>query len=242
MFSPKTPPLHLDKNKDHLKYFTVLFIAFLQGAFKGRDPGDFKWCEDTDKTELVICDQSNMLTDKYVPRIVTVRGSTTPLPMFLKDFNDEDRSIGSIKRSLLMESSITFHCIAKIGIETQYIAQQVQEYLHAHYLLLHRKGLHKLDRTLNISPETPANAVFSPEVLPEGVLIAVTARFWYRHTIITTPSNLPAAREIEHHIFAAINGVDELKSKSNILSAHPGVDSKNPEIKIDIQSPPVEKI
>lgn len=242
MITTRTPSLYIDKNKDHLKYFTVLFIAFLQGAFKERDPGDFKWSQDADKTEIFICDQSNMVTDRYLPKIVTVRGPTVPMPMFFHDVAEENPFSRAVKRTKLLESSITFHCIAKFGIETQYIAQQVQEYLDSHYLLLHRAGLHKLDRVLNISPETPAQSVFAPETtISEAVLIAITARFWYRHTTVTTPSDLPAAREIENYIGASMNG-KLVSEKSVVRPKDIGRPSENPTTLSDNQFPPIEKI
>ena len=242
MINTRTPKLYLDKNEDHLEYFTVLFISFLQGAFKGREPGNLRWCEDTDKTEILICDQSNMVTDRYLPKIVTVRGPTVPMPMFFGDVVDENPFSRAVRRSLLMESSITFHCIAKFGIETQYLAQQVQQYLHAHYLVLHRRGLHKLDRVLNISPETPAGQVFNPETtISEAVLIAVTCRFWYRHTIIATPSDNPAAREIENYIGTSMNG-RQVVDKTTIRPKEIGRESENPTTLTDHQYPPTTKI
>ena len=241
MFNPQYAPRYVDRNRDHLQYFTVLFISFLQGCFSGREQGDFRWCGDLDKTEIVIADQNNMITDKYLPRIITVRGQTTPLPIFIKDFCEEDPATRAEKRSKLMDSSITFHCIAKLGIEAQYVAQQVQEYIDAYYKILHRKGIHKTNRTLSISPETPANAVFNPEVVPEGVLIMVTCQFWYRHTFTVTPSDLPAAREVENYITASIGGKEQ-STVSTIRPSHIGVDSKNPDTKLDIQTPPLIKL
>jgi hypothetical protein len=241
MYNPHDIPRRLDKNKDHLQYFTVLFISFLRGCFSGRVQGDFRWCEDMDKTELVIADQNNMITDKYLPRIITVRGQTTPLPIMIKDFCEENVATRAEKRSKLMDSSITFHCIAKLGIEAQYIAQQVQEYIDAYYRVLHNMGIHKINRTLSISPETPANAVFNPEVVPEGTLIMVTCQFWYRHTFTVTPSNLPAAREVENYVTAAI-GNKEQSTLSTIRPSHMGVSSENPDTKLDLQKPLVEKL
>ena len=241
MFNPQYAPRYLDKNKDHLQYFTVLFISFLRGCFSGREQGNIRWCEDMDKTEIVIADQNNMVTDKYLPRIITVRGQTMPLPIMMKDFCEEDPATRAQKRSKLMDTSITFHCIAKLGIEAQYLAQQVQEYIDAYYLVLQKKGIHKINRTMNISPETPANAVFNPEVVPEGVLIMVSCQFWYRHTFTVTPSNLPAAREVENYVSASIGG-QQKSTLSTVRPEHMGVSSTNPDTKLDIQKPPVERL
>lgn len=234
MINIRTPDIKLDRNRDHLKYYTMLFIAFLQGYFKENEPGKFKWSEDLEKTELVIVDQDNNLTDKYLPRIVTVRGPSMPLVMNFNDFADQyDAATGRTKRSILIQSSITFHCIAKTGPEAQELAYQVYLAINAYYITIQKWGVHKVFRNINISPETPSGAVFNPEVYPEGRLIMCTVQFIYRNTFYNTSTALPAAKNIDLFINSAL-GVQDLKK---VMPDKIGVEFKEPEVSNRIQDP-----
>ena len=102
MILTRNSDIKLDRNRDHLKYYTMLFIAFLQGYFKQNDQGQFRWSDDLEQTEIVICDQDADLTDKYLPRIVTVRGPSSPLPMWFGDEGEPyTNATGAKKRTIL---------------------------------------------------------------------------------------------------------------------------------------------
>lgn len=243
MINTRRPDVLLDRNEDHLKYYTMLFLAFLQGYFKQQDPGKFRWSPDLESTEVAIVDQANDLTDKYLPRIVTVRGPSIPLPMV---FNDEGEpynpATGAVKRTVLIQSSITFHCIARTGLEAQALAYQVYKAIHGYYKTLQQFGMHKVFRNLQISPETPANAVFSPEVISEGRLIMVTCNFIYRNTTLTTPSNAPAARNLLLHMKTVMTvpgtkNETEVDERVNVFADHPGIAFTQPQSNEELQDP-----
>lgn len=240
MIQTRRADIKLDRNKDHLKYYTMLFIAFLQGYFKLRDQGDYRWSPDLDKTEVVIADQDNGLPDSPIPRVITVRGPSVPLPMV---FNDEgepyNHATGARKRTILIQSSITFHCIARTGLETQQLAYQVYGAIHQYYLTLQQFGIHKVFRNIQISPETPANSVFPPEVISEGRLIMVTCGFIYRNTIVSTPSTLAAAKDLKVHMGLAMTGLGQ---DLDIQPDHPGVPFTQPNSNVGLQDPEFRNI
>lgn len=237
MIHVRTPDLVLDKHEDHLKYYTMLFITFLQGYFKQNKQGKFRWSSDLNQTEIVICDQDNLLTDTQIPRIITVRGPSVPAPMTFNDIGDQyDAATGAIKRVLLIQSSITFHCIAKTGPEAQNIAYQVMKGINAYYMTLQKWGIHKVMRNIQVSPETPAGAVFNPEIFPEGRLVMATVQFWYLLTMRMTPAEAPAAKSLNLYINSAMgNSIDqELK---NIIADPAGVSFTQPDVKSTVQDP-----
>ena len=243
MILTRNSDIKLDRNRDHLKYYTMLFIAFLQGYFKQNDQGQFRWSDDLEQTEIVICDQDADLTDKYLPRIVTVRGPSSPLPMWFGDEGEPyNNATGAKKRTILIQSSITFHCIAVTGLEAQQLAYRVYRAIHEYYMTLQRFGIHKVIRSMQISPETPANAVFSPEVISEGRLIMVTVPFIYRNTIVSTPSNFAAARELSLHMQISMTtpgtkNEAAIKEEVPIIASHPGVPFNQPNVNLGLQDP-----
>jgi hypothetical protein len=233
----RTPDLLLDKHEDHLKYYTMLFIAFLQGYFKENKQGKFRWSPDLNQTEIVICDQDNLLTDAYIPRIITVRGPSVPAPMTFNDMGDQyNAATGAIKRVLLVQSSITFHCISKTGPEAQNIAYQVMKAINAYYLTLQKWGIHKVMRNVQLSPETPAGAVFNPEIFPEGRLVMATTQFWYLLTLRMTPAESPAAKSLDLFIDASM-GEGLAQELKNVIADPAGVAFIQPDIKSTVQDP-----
>lgn len=191
------PPL--ERHTDPLFYYTKLFIVFLQGIFKNRDEGDFKFNEDANTTEILIADQANGFTDTNQPRIITARGPVSMLPLYMNDMVTRD-NLQIKKRTILVQTSMTFNVIAKFGLEAQKIAWIVAHALSDYYLTLQQFGIHKVFRSITVSPETPSGAVFSPEVVPEGVLIQVTVPYVIRWTITQSPTDKFAARELNTYI------------------------------------------
>ncbi len=236
MIQTRTSDLKLDRNKDHLKYYTMLFIAFLQGIFKENEEGQFKWSPDLEKTEILISDQDTILPDKYLPRIVTVRGPSAPLILYFNDENERNHQTGTEKRTQIIQSSITFHCIAKTGIEAQQLADNIYRSINIYYKTLQQWGLHKIMRNPQISPETPANSVFSPEVISEGRLVMITYTFFYRWTYTNTRSDLPAATSLKFYLNSAL-GNGELKDVKVANPQHPGVSFNQPEASQPLQDP-----
>jgi len=243
MINLRHKDVKLDRNQDHLKYYTLLFVVFLQNYFKLSDVGKFKWSPDIDKTEVLIADQDNGLPDSPLPRVITVRGPSIPLPM---TFNDEAEPynpfIGAKKRTRLIQTSITFHCIARTGLETQELAFKVHRAIDDYYMTLQQFGIHKVFRNAQMSSETPANAVFSPEVISEGRLIMVTYSFIYRNTTVSTPSNAPAAKMFTTNLKTAItdslSGVESIENEVKDGSPDkPGVPFKQPNINNNVQEP-----
>lgn len=214
----------------------MLFIAFLQGIFKENEQGQFKWSEDLEKTEILISDQDTILSDKYMPRVVTVRGPSMPMILYFNDENEKNHQTGTEKRTQILQSSITFHCIAKTGIEAQQIADNIYRAINTYYKTLQQWGLHKIMRNPQISPETPANSVFSPEVISEGRLVMITYTFFYRWTYTTTRSDLPAATALKFFLNSAM-GNRELKDLKDASPKHPGVSFDQPEISQPLQDP-----
>ncbi len=218
----------LKRDADPLLYYTKLFLVFLQGIFKNRDEGDFKWVDDIGKTEILLADQANNYTDTNQPRIITARGPVSFMPMYMDDMITRGTDMVK-KRTILVQTSMAFNCIAKFGLEAQKIAFIVAHALSDYYLLLQQNGIHKVIRSISVSPETPSGAVFSPEVVPEGVLVQVSIPFIIRWTTLSGPTDKAAARELQ----TFINGQRGFNKDETI--------AKQPQVMKEL-NPPVNRI
>jgi hypothetical protein len=189
------PPVP-ERWRDPLYYFTLLFLAFLQGIFKNREEGSYKWSEDEELTEIVIADQITNFKET-VPRVITARGPIQFIQLFCDDMVTRKLTKNERKRTSLISIPMTINVIAKIGIETQELAFFIAHNIWAHRILLQQHGIHKIDRNFSISPETPTGAVFAPEVVPEGVMISIIVPFIVRWTSTMVPNDAPMLHSID---------------------------------------------
>lgn len=196
--STLTPP-DAERARDPLYHYTLLFLAFLQGLFKQREEGNFRYSDDEELTEIVIADQITA-TKETVPRIITARGPAQIIPLVLDDMVKKNSLIDSRKRTVLVGIPMTFNCIAKLGTEAQELTFFIAHNIWAHRILLQRWGIHRIDKNFSISPETPTGAIFAPEIVPEGVMISLVVQFMIRWTSTMTPNNAPMVREIDTYI------------------------------------------
>lgn len=196
-------PPDAERARDPFYYYTLLFLAFLQGLFKHRPEGSYQYSDDEELTEIVIADQITNQKES-VPRVITARGPAQTIPIALDDVVSKNNRIDERKRVILIGIPMTFNCIAKIGTEAQEIAHFIAHNVLAHRILLQRWGIHKVDKNIAMSPETPTNTIFQPEVVPEGVMVTVVVQIVIRWKTITAPNNSPMVRQIDAYMKSKI--------------------------------------
>jgi hypothetical protein len=220
MIRAKTAPYTKERYEDPLKYFTSVFLSFLQEVCKNNEVGNYKYSDDLDKTEIIIADQANMLREE-LPRIISARGPVNVMPLSVDDFIEEEDGTSIVKSSHFIQTSLSFNCLAKLGLEAQKIAWLVATVINDYHRLLNTFGIHKILRnSISISPETPATAVTSPETKYECSLIIVTVPFIFRHTFIKTPVNAPAAYDIKLKMNSSL-GILETDIKPDHIGVPP---------------------
>ena len=189
----------IPRERDPLFYFTLLFLSFIQGLFKQRPEGEYKYSEDENITEIIIADQVTAAKET-VPRIITARGPANYITLFCDDMVKRSLKKDERKRTSLLSIPMTINCIAKLGIEAQELAFFIAHNIWSHRVLLQQHGIHKIDRNFSISPETPTDAIFAPSVVPEGIMVSLVVPFIVRWTVTTVPNNAPKLREIDNYI------------------------------------------
>lgn len=186
----------IKRESDPLFYFTLLFLSFIQGLFKLRPSGSYKFSEDEQLTEIIIADQVTAAKET-VPRIITARGPAQFMTMFCDDMTRRSMKTDERKRTSLLSIPMTINCIAKSANEAQELAFFVAHNIWTHRILLQQHGIHKIDRNITLSPETPTDAIFAPAVVPEGIMVSVVVPFIVRWTVITYPNDSPKTRQID---------------------------------------------
>ena len=205
----------IPRERDPLFYFTLLFLSFIQGLFKQRPEGEYKYSEDENITEIIIADQVTAAKET-VPRIITARGPANYITLFCDDMVKRSLKKDERKRTSLLSIPMTINCIAKLGIEAQELAFFIAHNIWSHRVLLQQHGIHKIDRNFSISPETPTDAIFAPSVVPEGIMVSLIVPFIVRWTVTTVPNNAPKLREIDNYITKklapTLKGIDTLET------------------------------
>lgn len=125
-FSVSTDPV--DRNSDPfwdpLYHATRILLAFAQGLFKTMPNGMYHWSEDPELTEILITDQAPITSSvlNHRPAIVTVRGQAQYLNLHMAGFETENHLTGQKTHRDIISSSITFNCLARVGVEASRIA------------------------------------------------------------------------------------------------------------------------
>jgi len=189
----------IPRERDPLFFFTLLFLSFIQGLFKQRPEGEYKYSEDENITEIIIADQVTAAKET-VPRIITARGPANYMTLFCDDMVKRSMRTDERKRTSLISIPMTINCISKMGVEAQELAFFIAHNIWSHRILLQQHGIHKIDRNFSISPETPTDAIFAPSVVPEGIMVSLIVPFYVRWTVTTVPNNAPKLREIDNYI------------------------------------------
>ncbi len=202
----------IGKGEDPLYYYTLVYLSFLQGLFRTFPTGAWKYSEDDEITEIIIADQASK-TREEIPRIITMRGPAQFYPLSFYNILDRDTKTEQKHTSFLICSSMAINCIAKNGIEAQKLALTVANGIVVFKHLLQTKGFHKIDHALIIGPETVAQAIFSPEVIPEGVMVTVQSPFYIRYTIRATPTDNPLLKGINTYMTSMLSPADDTHAK-----------------------------
>lgn len=187
--------------EDPYLYFTKVYLTYLQGLFRQRPSGDWRWSESQDDTEIMITDQSPIPRDRVEerPAIVTMRGPTQFAGMTLDQLRSVDRKTGTREHTDLVTCTMTLNCIAKNGIEAQRLGWIVQRHLGIANgkRILQRYGIFKIFDNIGCSGETPPGSLVAPEPTPEMVLVVVTSPFAFQWTERITPLDAPTFESAE---------------------------------------------
>jgi len=174
---------------DRLYLATRAWILFLQGIFKSRPSGSHHWRENPDETEILIYSHNatDLPSNNLRPVITALRGSAVSSGLsrdgvISQDFAGENRVYSDI-----INSSMTFNCIAREGVEAQSLAYAILSMVPVFKKSLQRLGkMHWIGNNIQVTPETRHGAVYPGSSFPEWRIVQVLIPFRVVETISAT--------------------------------------------------------
>lgn len=188
---------------DRLYLATRAWLIFLQGLFKSRPRGQYKWSENEDETEILIFDQeaTDVPPNNLRPIITTVRGSATTAGhardgVISQDFAEENRVYADT-----IATSMTFNCIAREGVEAQALAYNIMMMIPVFKKSLLRLGkMHWISNNIQVTPETSHGQVYPGSSFPEWRLVRVFVPFHVMESISATVGFHNMLQEVTLHM------------------------------------------
>lgn len=170
--SPKVP------EQDRLQIASRAWILWLQGIFSYKEPGDHRWDENPELSEIYIASSEPQGSEGGLtrPRVIVTRGTIgwaslsyaqRSMPMF-----------GSSNSETFSDlASVTFQitCVAQEGLEAQQIAWDVFRLIPVFKVGIQKLArLHGISNGIQMSPETPHGQMYKASPTPEWKAVQVT--------------------------------------------------------------------
>jgi len=195
--------------EDPYLYFTKVYLTYLQGLFRQRPSGSWRWSESQEDTEIMITDQAPIPHDQIEqrPAIVTMRGPSQFAGMTMDQLREIDRRTGTRTHTDMVTCTMTLNCISKNGLEAQRLGWFVQRHIGIANgkRLLQKYGIFKIYDNIGCSGETPPGSLVAPEPTPEMTMTVVTSPFAFQWTERVTPLDAPTFEAAELHMEANLH-------------------------------------
>lgn len=190
-------------------FYTRVFCRFLQVMFSINDPGQYKWLDDEQNTEIFIGDVDAL--DREVlekrPAILVKRGAFKLGTLSFNQFMGRDPNNPAIKRFAdLNAGMVTFRCIAKRDTEASRIAWNAVMALRRTKAALQRAArIHRVAEDIDITEPTEPGALIMPESKNETSLVSVFVPFFYRDAWSTQPADKLLLKRIDIALTSELN-------------------------------------
>ena len=166
-----------DLSFDPLYRVTRGFNLFLRGLFKDQEPGNYKWDDDLQQSEIVITDHSPVNLDvvEKRPAIVTIRGAAQWANLGLGQRLHVDFQTGRETKQDLLSCNMTFACLSREGVEAQRLAWIIFSYLPLFKPMIQRRidGLHNIGNNMTMTGESGAGSIVQGSSAPEWKMVQV---------------------------------------------------------------------
>ena len=159
------------------------WILFLQGFFKERPAGQFRWHPSVEMTEILITDQESNVSSTR-PRIVTTRApvryaSTSRSQIMTEHLNSEDKIYAD-----LLSTYVHINVVAREGLEAQKIAYLIFIAIPVFKRSIQRLGrIHSISNGITMSQETAHGQLVPGSSTPEWKSVQVSVPFYIQEVI-----------------------------------------------------------
>lgn len=185
--------------KSPLRELRAMFVNFVQGLFAGAPPGEYRWLEDENSTELVITNE--MKIDPAVimrrPGISFTRGPAQFYSLGIDDLMEYEMDIERKTKSALVPGTMNINCISRVMLECEDIAWWVAEYIWILRDLIMAQGLFDVGRTPQIGAPSTAGSLVANDQGDEFTVVTVSIPWQFSRT----SSYMPLGKRI-------VNGIE----------------------------------
>lgn len=169
---------------DPLYHATRILLAFAQGLFKSLPNGQYHWSEDPEITEILITDQAPITSSvlNHRPAIVTVRGQAQFLNLHMGSFEDQDHLSGNKKFRDIISGSVTFNCLARVGVEASRIAWFIGSHVKYLRAFLQQQGpFTQIGQDVMLMGESPPGMLLQDPAEEGTINMPVVVPFFFPH-------------------------------------------------------------
>tara|TARA_B100000886_G_C20418042_1_gene490145 strand:- start:1669 stop:2298 length:630 start_codon:yes stop_codon:yes gene_type:complete len=178
---PVNPDLTFFNPDDRLLVATRAWLMFLQGLFKSRPEGHYKWDKNINETEIIITDRepNDFEAKSTRPIISTSRGpavwsSTSLNQKMQQSFNSEKTVFSDI-----IGCSMTISVIAREGLEAQNLAYTIFRMIPVFKPSILRLGrMHAIGNNISLTQETSRNQIVPGSSTPEWKMVQLIVPFF----------------------------------------------------------------
>jgi hypothetical protein len=202
--NPDAPNVSFKLPEDRLYIATRAWLLWLQGLFKTRPPGEYRWDPNDDETELIITDQLPNAAERTNKRpiISTSRGhagfmSTSTSQQMIPSFSSP-----STVYSDLIACSVTINVIAREGLEAQKLAYLIFRLIPVFRESILRLGrMHAISNNISLTQESMPGQMIPGSSAPEWRMVQLVVPFFIQDTIRVDEKDFyPLVRAVNLHM------------------------------------------
>lgn len=181
-----SPDVSFTLPEDRLLVATRAWLLFIQGLYRTRPPGYYKWSPNMEETEIIITDQnpSQVENTNKRPIISTARGpatySGTSLGQSMQPVFESPKKIIAD----LLGSSMTISVVAREGLEAQSIAYTLFRMIPIFKPQIMRLGrMHAIGNNITLTQETQQGQIVPGSSTPEWKMVQLIIPFYIQEVI-----------------------------------------------------------
>ena len=171
---------------DCLHLATRAWLIWLQGLFRTRPSGYYRWDSSMDETEIIITDQNPDKVEKtnIRPIVATARGAATWAGTSMGQSIQHDLASPRTTYTDLIGTSMTLSIIAREGLEAQNIAYFIFRMIPVFKSSIMRLGkMHAISNNITITQESQQGALVPGSSSPEWKMVQVIIPFYIQDVI-----------------------------------------------------------
>lgn len=172
--------------EDSLHIATRAWLIWLQGLFRTRPVGYYRWNPKMEETEIVITDQNPDKLEKtnIRPIIATARGNATWAGTSMGQSIPHGLDTPATTYTDIIGTSMTLSVIAREGLEAQNLAYFIFRMIPVFKASIQRLGrIHAISTNITLSAESQQGALVPGSSSPEWKMVQIIIPFYIQDVV-----------------------------------------------------------